>query len=659
LDIFRDIVKHGQIIINLNDLTQLFAIFIAAISFIGSIIGFIGSIITIKGYYEAKKADKKENPPGVARRKSSLTKIKHILDISLRDIDVPIELDLWECGDEVIPPDKVPFPLPKPVTRQLPSSKKILKILEDLGGSFLILGDPGSGKTTLLLQLAKELLDRADSNEHLPIPAVFHLSSWADHELPLGEWLIDELNKGYGISRNFAEMCVKDDLILPLLDGLDEVAPEKRELCVEEINKIREQHGSISIVVCSRSKEYDELKTRLELPTAICVKLLSRKKIEDHLKSLGTSMDGVRVALEDDKILWELLKTPLMLNIVTQTFKGKSAESVRGAGTLEERRTQIFDAYKDAMFHRVGRMEDKSYTPQQTEHWLSWLAKSMKQRNQTVFYLEKLQPDWLPSLRQRKILVAVASLILGLILGLFMFMYVRYTFGQFTLELMSVVLALVISVTISKGNIDLLERLKFPSSPGFYFYLMIACILFFCFALLIPTLFGLDRSMYLLLAVCILLLVVLAENLFPSKLLANKNFQIDLFSDELNIRVRPNEGIYKTINNGLILSLVIALGYLPLNIIGRFLINKKDIFVPSIYVSMSMGVFTFVSLGFSPVIKHIILRALLKYNGFAPFGYEKFLDYASNLIFLRKVGGGYEFIHGMILDYFASLEPPG
>jgi GTPase SAR1 family protein len=474
LNIFSEIAQHDQIIINLNDLNQIFAI-------IFSTIGLIGSIISIIAYYEDKRTDKKEGPSEVARRKSIINSIrnimiKNILDGSLRDID-PIELDLWECGEKINPINDLPFPLPTPSTRQLRSSSKILEIFDELWGSFLVLGDPGSGKTTLLLQLTKGLLDRAESDEHNPIPAVFHLSLWADYKQPLSDWMIDELDKGYGLSQNLAKKWVKEDLILPLLDGLDEVAPENRETCIEEINKFKENHRMIPIVVCSRSKEYDVLKTRLKLSSAICVKLLSRAKIGDHLKSIGTSMDGVQVALKDDETLWELLKTPLMLNIVVQAFKGKSAEFVLGTGKLEERRTQIFDAYKDAMFHRFGRREAKSYTAQQTENWLSYLAKSMKQRNQTIFYLEKLQPDWIPSIRQRKIVTVGAGLISGLILGILAWIVDWKLFGQFVGQIFGLIVALLaIYIFTSEGpEIELLEKLKIPSSSAVlvnYLYLI-------------------------------------------------------------------------------------------------------------------------------------------------------------------------------------------
>lgn len=44
-------------------------------------------------------------------------------------------------------------------------------------------------------------------------------------------------------------------------------------------------------------------------------------------------------------------------------------------------------------------------------------------------------------------------------------------------------------------------------------------------------------------------------------------------------------------------------------------------------------------------------------NGSAPLHYARFLEYAADHIFLRKVGGGYIFVHRLLLEYFASLEP--
>jgi eukaryotic-like serine/threonine-protein kinase len=55
------------------------------------------------------------------------------------------------------------------------------------------------------------------------------------------------------------------------------------------------------------------------------------------------------------------------------------------------------------------------------------------------------------------------------------------------------------------------------------------------------------------------------------------------------------------------------------------------------------------------VIKHYALRLILWLNGYTPFKFIGFLDHCAKLIFLKKVGGGYIFIHRMLLDYFADL----
>jgi hypothetical protein len=57
----------------------------------------------------------------------------------------------------------------------------------------------------------------------------------------------------------------------------------------------------------------------------------------------------------------------------------------------------------------------------------------------------------------------------------------------------------------------------------------------------------------------------------------------------------------------------------------------------------------------SAVINHYALRLILWINRYTPFNFIKFLDHCAKLILLKKVGGGYIFIHRMLLDYFADL----
>jgi hypothetical protein len=54
-------------------------------------------------------------------------------------------------------------------------------------------------------------------------------------------------------------------------------------------------------------------------------------------------------------------------------------------------------------------------------------------------------------------------------------------------------------------------------------------------------------------------------------------------------------------------------------------------------------------------IQHFTLRLILWWDGYIPWNYARFLDYASERIFLQKVGGGYIFIHRLLLEHFAQM----
>jgi hypothetical protein len=60
--------------------------------------------------------------------------------------------------------------------------------------------------------LARDLIERAEQDEGHPIPVVFNLSSWAEKQRPLQEWLVHEL---MGVRRHWV-LC----LIFGLLFGL-------------------------------------------------------------------------------------------------------------------------------------------------------------------------------------------------------------------------------------------------------------------------------------------------------------------------------------------------------------------------------------------------------------------------------------------------------
>jgi hypothetical protein len=59
-------------------------------------------------------------------------------------------------------------------------------------------------------------------------------------------------------------------------------------------------------------------------------------------------------------------------------------------------------------------------------------------------------------------------------------------------------------------------------------------------------------------------------------------------------------------------------------------------------------------LGFT-VIQHYVLRFMLITNNSIPYSLIPFLDHCVDLIFLRRVGGGYIFVHRLLMEHFAEM----
>jgi hypothetical protein len=124
-----------------------------------------------------------------------------------------ITLGLSKRPDAVERPMDLLVQRPDKADRYLPPGTRILEVYDELGGTLLILGAPGSGKTTLLLELARDLLDRAEQDTALPIPIIFPLSTWAEQRLPLIDWHVDELRKRYDVPKKMAQMWVETSQI--------------------------------------------------------------------------------------------------------------------------------------------------------------------------------------------------------------------------------------------------------------------------------------------------------------------------------------------------------------------------------------------------------------------------------------------------------------
>ncbi|NTV62606.1 MAG: hypothetical protein HGA65_03585, partial [Oscillochloris sp.] len=132
---------------------------------------------------------------------------------------------------------------------------------------------------------------------------------------------------------------------------------------------------------------------------------------------------------------------------------------------------------------------------------------------------------------------------------------------------------------------------------------------------------------------------------------------------------RPNEGIRRTIRNALWLT---ALAGPLFSLVGLFVgvafrnANERlelklmpgltNIWLTGMSGLLAGSLLAFLAFGGLAALQHVVLRWVLSYTGAAPWAYADFLDYCVERVLLRRVGGGYIFIHRTLLEYFAD-EP--
>ncbi|HYU76793.1 MAG TPA: TIR domain-containing protein [Ktedonobacteraceae bacterium] len=346
------------------------------------------------------------------------TWIEGVLEHSLHQAAL-IALNLQEQPDALANPWHLEVQETNFPPRPLPAETSIVQVYDDADGELLILGEPGAGKTTLLLELARILLERAEQDEHSRLPIVFNLSSWAEKRLPLVKWLVEELWTKYQVPNTLGTAWVAADQILPLLDGLDEVAEAVRSDCVQAINTYHQdrlEKGTAPLVACCRSKEYLALLTRVNLHQAVSIQPLTDEQIEYYLRSAKGQLQELWHALHQDTELYELARRPLMLSIFTLAYQGAARADLPMERTSEAQQRQVFATYVKRMLERRG--ISKRFSQEQTLRWLTFVAAGMQQHHQTVFYLERLQPDWLRGRGRRLLYRLSVGLFSGLVYGL-------------------------------------------------------------------------------------------------------------------------------------------------------------------------------------------------------------------------------------------------
>jgi len=215
-------------------------------------------------------------------------------------------------------------------------------------GRLVVLGEPGAGKTVLLIRLVLDLLARRQPGE--PVPLLVPLASWNPDGPSLTDWLEAQILRTYpqltgAISaggRSRARALLDDGLILPVLDGLDEIRGGSRAQALTEINATLPNHTGV--IVSSRAKAFRRAvrlrpgvgPTRLEGAAGIRLAPLSPTVVADYL--IATAGDGGRdrwsavlTAMSSPGTpLARAMTTPLMAGLARTVYNPRGGESNLG-----------------------------------------------------------------------------------------------------------------------------------------------------------------------------------------------------------------------------------------------------------------------------------------------------------------------------------------
>ncbi|MDX2391586.1 NACHT domain-containing protein [Streptomyces sp. DK15] len=287
-----------------------------------------------------------------------------------------------------------PVAAPTPVTN-------IRTLFEDTD-DLVLLGRPGMGKTTQLARLAHRLaveaLEGPDESEPLHVPVHLRLDTYRGE--PFEEWLVNAMGRQYtGISGILVRTWLSEHRLLPVLDGLDEVPEADRSKCVAELRRLRRVCPGMA--VGCRTDEADLRRLAFDLGALRYVEIQppSRQDVQEFLTADRHALADVHVALEEDPDLWQLLRSPMMLGFISVTYRNRSADDLRRPGSPAERRGRIFDAYvRECLLRERRGGPDES--PERTLTWLTWLARTLTERQEHVLYLDRLDLGWLPRAEQ-------------------------------------------------------------------------------------------------------------------------------------------------------------------------------------------------------------------------------------------------------------------
>ncbi|GAB2958428.1 hypothetical protein GCM10027280_53970 [Micromonospora polyrhachis] len=266
-------------------------------------------------------------------------------------------------------------------------------------GQLVVLGAPGSGKTSSAALLVRDLLTDRHAGE--PVPVLVPLAGWTPAE-HLDTWLARRLATDYPVLTDTAAYAprapgrlVERRLVLPVLDGLDELPTELHSSALAAINAT---FADRPWVLTCRSTEYAAAVTAVGAPLAraavIELSPLTATELADYLPA--AQLDGparwapVLAALRASPAgpLAAVLSTPLNAYLARTAYAvpGSDPTALLSPAEPAELEAHLLASYLPALYPAVppptapGDRPTPAYAASQAARWFRYLARHLDQR---------------------------------------------------------------------------------------------------------------------------------------------------------------------------------------------------------------------------------------------------------------------------------------
>jgi hypothetical protein len=570
---------------------------------------------------------------------------------------------------------------------------------DDIEGKLLILGAPGAGKTTALLSLAEQLVYGAISQPRTVIPVIFELSTWQNDNQSIQSWLIEQLYDLHGGNRKskLYEQWLERQVLLPLLDGLDELGLERQKKCTEKLNEFAEHYPQL--VVCCRVKEFEAVDIKLRnLRGAVCLQSLSDSQIQDYLSSLKRPelWEAIQTTPSLQAMLElktdgdpGLLRVPLFVKLVADVYDPQQPISSKA---------DLLDKYIDRQLSFDKREIDRrkeldeykwSYITVELEpdceiacSHFNWLARNLQTDKKVDFLIEHLQPSSIQSRRLQGIYRVILGLISGSILGLIASPFFESFNVLFVLPVYVLFFGIGFGVIVGCGNIKFVENLTISMANLYSIFLKLITALIFSIIiyLIIPSV-GMIGGLVVILPIILYrgltktidseeenimntsrfqfaamagfwisgMIKEVDRSIFSGYVMLTLMLAISIFFElrrELKERNKPSQGLWNSLRIQICFVIIV------------FLLLLSVLIVFSCPQYWLLGLSTAFTLGFflsggSSLVQHLSLRIVLWRSGL-PWNFARFLNYCVERRLLLRVGGSYRFLHRELLDHFAQ-----